>query len=606
MSRGADGSTWITSVVVPPHENLHQMEYKYLVGTKRQHRRDRIRNVLWLPGENRKLDVPPIVVEAYDPEWILDRVTQDSEKKRQAHWTIEQSARNIGNTTSDITDLDSYHRSVPVPSVNIDLHRELRETPPVSNDVPEWYREAIFYHIYPLGTPGHGGGGFFGDVPERNDGYSDPIPRILELRAFYQHFHELGINAIYFSPMFESTSHGYDTSNFFEIDRRVGSLASFKVILAELHERGIRVCLDGVFNHTGRDHFAFQELLSAGDNWRSNPYREWYLIRRGSNQFGDPFRYECWEGHQQLPRLNLDNPAVREHLFSAARFWLGEVGIDGWRLDVAHEIPTEFWVEFRKVCYSVRPDHVLIGELIHGDYNKWVGPKAGRLHSGTNYQLSKPIWSSLKDKNFFEFAHSLRYELQVYDDLCLLNFVSNHDVSRVASQLNDPSLVMLAYVLVFCTRGVPCVYYGDETGMRGNKNDGDAALRRRMPRSQSEWEDPSGTICTAIASLAQLRKSWKTLAHGAMRCIQNTNEQLVIVRYDDNEFIVVALNCSSSGYTYCAPLQELFPHLSAGAALTEIWSSRCEEKLGDVTYDGAAIRFDLPALSACCLRGPRK
>lgn len=240
---------------------------------------------------------------------------------------------------------------------------------------PEWFDEGLMYQIYPLGTPGPGGGGFFGGVPAENDMVSPPTQKILLLRQWYTHLVNLGVTSIYFSPLFESETHGYDTVDYFMIDRRVGDLASFKTIVKELHELGIKVILDGVFNHTGRSFFAFQALVKAGANWASCEYKDWYFLSEGNSTYDDAFAYRSWEGHEELPELNVENQQVKDYLFKVAKFWLGEVQVDGWRLDVAHELPPAFWRDFRTACTEANPEHILLGEVIHGDYNTWYVPQ---------------------------------------------------------------------------------------------------------------------------------------------------------------------------------------------------------------------------------------
>jgi cyclomaltodextrinase len=370
---------------------------------------------------------------------------------------------------------------------------------------PEWFEEGLMYQIYPLGTPGPGGGGFFGGVPATNDLTSPPEQKLLLLRQWYSHLVKLGVTSIYFSPLFESETHGYDTVDYFMIDRRVGDLETFKTIVEELHELGIKVILDGVFNHTGRNFFAFQEIIKAGANWAQCPYKEWYFISEGNSTYDDPFAYRSWEGHEELPELNVENEAVREYLFKVAGFWLGEVGVDGWRLDVAHELPPAFWRDFRTACTQANPEHVLLGEVIHGDYNVWVGPGKGLLHSGTNYQLSKALWSSLKEHNFWELDSAIQRDLMLYREMCLVNFLSNHDVARVATQLQgEPQLNKLAHFMLLTFRGVPCIYYGDELCVQGRKEDGDSALRMAMvPADETSGQWPHGVptyTCTYVCT----------------------------------------------------------------------------------------------------------
>ncbi|KAK3269464.1 hypothetical protein CYMTET_22097 [Cymbomonas tetramitiformis] len=275
--------------------------------------------------------------------------------------------------------------------------------------LPEWAENAVFYQLYPLG--------FFG-APTLNDLAPTPVPRLAKLREYYGYFKDLGVTAVYFSPLFESDTHGYDTADYFQIDRRMGDVALFKEIVDELHSHGMRVVLDGVFNHTGRRHPAFVDVMEKGPHL--SEYANWYTVGARPDDYEGwceipdeehGFSYDCWEGHAMLPKLNHAEPAVREHIFEVARFWLKEIGVDGWRLDVAHEMSPDFWREFRTVCMEANPDCLLVGEMIHGNYNNWVGND--RLHSGTNYQLSRAIWHSVLTQNFDELSCALLREEKV-------------------------------------------------------------------------------------------------------------------------------------------------------------------------------------------------
>ncbi|EKX52762.1 hypothetical protein GUITHDRAFT_161282 [Guillardia theta CCMP2712] len=414
---------------------------------------------------------------------------------------------------------------------------------------PEWFENGIVYQIYPLGSPGEDGkgGGFFGEVPAENDLTSPPKKRLLELRQWYDHLETLGVTAIYFSPIFESETHGYDTVDYYQIDRRVGDIETFRTIVKELQKRGIKVILDGVFNHTGRKFFAFKDLLKHGADWMKSPYKEWYFISEGNSTYGDPFSYRSWEGHEELPELNVENSEVRDYLFEVGKFWLGEVGIDGWRLDVAHELPPSFWRDFRSACTEANPEHVLLGEVIHGDYNTWVGPAKGLLHSGTNYQLSKALWSSLKDHNFWEIDSAFSRDRMLYREMSLVNFLSNHDVARVATQLeNEPQLLPLAYFLLMTVRGIPCIYYGDECGVKGRKEDGDAALRMAMVKPDDEWPAGGRELFNGIAHLVQFRNKHEALKTGSLQTLFHSNNELLFARISDTtgEVLLVAVNSS--------------------------------------------------------------
>jgi cyclomaltodextrinase len=411
--------------------------------------------------------------------------------------------------------------------------------------VPAWAREAVFYHIYPLG---------FLDAPPQNDPEAEPVPRLAELRKWYDHIAGLGANAIYFGPLFESVRHGYDTTDYFQIDRRLGDVALFREIVGELHERGFKVILDGVFNHTGREFFAFRDIRERG---RDSGYVDWYRVDwNGDSSYQDGFAYDSWEGHQGLPRLNLDNPAVRQYIHEVSRMWLGDVGLDGWRLDVAYEISPDFWWEFRRECKGINPDCLLLGEMVHGDYRTWVAPDL--LDSGTDYQLHKAFWSSLNDANLWELKYALdrayNSELGVFKELTLLNFLGNHDVTRILSRLEDPRHIYVALIALFTVPGIPCLYYGDEIGLTGRKEDGDQALRRPMLSPDAEWPEERHHLYRETARLAALRKRLPVLSYGRFAALEVSGTQFGFLRENDNQVAVVALNAEDEEVSLALPV----------------------------------------------------
>ncbi len=261
-----------------------------------------------------------------------------------------------------------------------------------------WVNESIFYHIYPLGFCG---------APQQN-GQDAPVNRIGKLSGWIPHLRELGVNALYIGPVFESSEHGYDTRDYYNIDRRLGSNEDFKRLCRELHENGIRVVLDGVFNHVGREFWAFQDVQKNGS---ASPYCGWFhnLNFGGGSPLGDPFWYEGWQGHYNLVKLNLRNPDVVSHLLGAVGMWIDEFGIDGLRLDAADCVDMDFFHQLRNYCKGRNPDFWLMGEIIHGDYNRWANP--GALDSVTNYECRKGLYSSHNDKNYFEIAYSLNRQI---------------------------------------------------------------------------------------------------------------------------------------------------------------------------------------------------
>ena len=303
------------------------------------------------------------------------------------------------------------------------------------------------------------------------------------------------------------------------------------------HRAGLRVLLDGVFNHVGRGFWAFRDVQEK--KWDS-PYQDWFRLDFGGNtNYNDGFWYEGWEGHNELVKLNLFNPAVVEHQFQAIRSWVERFDIDGLRLDVAYCLPPEYLKQLRGFTQSLKPDFVLMGETLHGDYNRWMGPEL--CHSVTNYECYKGLWSSFNSLNLFEIAHSLNRQFgpeqwTLYKGAHLLSFLDNHDVTRIASQLNDPDHLRPTYALMFGMPGVPAVYYGSEWGIRGEKKDGDAALRPALERP--EWND----LTDFLAKLAHAKRNSPALCYGGYRNVLLTNRQLIFERACPEERVLVAIN----------------------------------------------------------------
>ena len=319
-----------------------------------------------------------------------------------------------------------------------------------------WYDEAVFYHIYPLGLA---------DAPKENS-YGEPQHRLNTLVPWISHVKEIGCNAIYIGPLFESVGHGYETTDYKKLDSRLGTNEDLADFVAKCHEQGIRVILDGVFNHTGRDFFAFQDIKK---NRESSPYKDWYCNVNfwGNNEYNDGFSYENWGGYNLLVKLNQHNPAVRDYICDVIRFWVSEFDIDGIRLDAADVLDFEYMKALRHVANEVKPEFWLMGEVIHGDYTRWVNE--GTLHSVTNYTLHKALYSGHNDHNYFEIAHTVKrlYDMggSRPDGLKLYNFVDNHDVERIYTKLNNKAHFTPVHILLYTLPGVPSIYYGSEFGI---------------------------------------------------------------------------------------------------------------------------------------------
>ena len=256
-----------------------------------------------------------------------------------------------------------------------------------------WANKSVFYQIYPLG---------FCNAPFENDGQS--CHRIRKIEECIPHIKKLNVDAIYFSPLFESDTHGYNTRDYRRIDCRLGTNEDFSALCAKLHENGIKVVLDGVFNHVGRGFWAFEDVREKREH---SPYCSWfYLNFDGDSNYQDGFWYEGWEGHYDLVKLNLENPEVVSYLFDCISEWVEHYDIDGLRLDVAYCLPLSFLQLLHAHCRRLKPDFFLLGELLHGDYNRWVNPEM--LDSATNYECYKGLYSSFNSHNLFEIMHSLK------------------------------------------------------------------------------------------------------------------------------------------------------------------------------------------------------
>ena len=396
-----------------------------------------------------------------------------------------------------------------------------------------WAYESVFYQIYPLGFCG---------APFENDGKQES--RILKVIDWIPHIEKLGANAIYFSPVFESDTHGYNTRDYTKIDCRLGTNEDFKLVCDKLHAAGIKVVLDGVFNHVGRGFWAFQDVLA---NREGSRYRDWFHIDFGGNSnYNDGLWYEGWEGNYDLVKLNLRNEEVIQHIFSAVKGWIDEFDIDGLRLDVAYCLDHDFLRRLRQHVDGLKDDFFIVGETLHGDYNQWMND--AMCNSVTNYECYKGLFSSFNSMNMFEICHSLARQFgpenwTLYKGKHLLSFVDNHDVSRIASNLNNEKHLPLIYALAFGMPGIPCVYYGSEWGAKANKSEGDPALRACFEKPEFN------ELSEYIAKLAEAKKGSKALNYGNFRNVVLTNHQCIFERACDGERVLVAINASDAPFT---------------------------------------------------------
>ncbi len=399
---------------------------------------------------------------------------------------------------------------------------------------PKWFENARIYHIYPLGFTG---------APEINDFQSHPESRIDRVREILDHIRSMGLNTIYFGPVFESVSHGYDTADYTCIDRRLGTNASFRQLVDDLHKQGVRVVLDGVFNHVGREFQPFRDLRERG---KDSPFIDWFeeVNFEEDNVFHDGFSYKGWEGHLELVSLNLKNPEVKSYLLDCVRMMMEDLQIDGLRLDVAYLLNRDFIAELARFCRSLKEDFWLMGEIIHGDYNEIAGPDL--LDSATNYECYKGLYSSHNDYNLHEIAWSLNRQFGdqgIYRDLKLYNFLDNHDVDRIASVLENPGQLPALYALLFMMPGIPSVYYGSEWLYRGKRTGyDDKALRPSIDDIPKE----DRSLVDQIRLFSHIREEHKSLSLGKFTPLETESEQMMFARQHKEETLVFAMNICGS------------------------------------------------------------
>ena len=392
-----------------------------------------------------------------------------------------------------------------------------------------WHNEAIFYHIYPLGLTG---------APKTND-YSASVSRLNTLLPWIDHIKEIGCTALYIGPLFESVGHGYETTDYKKLDSRLGTNEDLKNFVAVCHEKGIKVIFDGVFNHTGRDFFAFKDIQQNREHSR---YLNWYCNVNfgGNNEYNDGFSYENWGGYNLLVKLNQRNPEVQNYICDVIRFWVSEFDVDGIRLDAADVLDFDFMRALRRTAAEVKEDFWLMGEVIHGDYSRWVNGET--LHSVTNYALHKALYSGHNDHNYFEIAHTVKY-LQNMGNLDLYNFVDNHDVERIYTKLSNKAHFAPVHVLLYTLPGVPSIYYGSEFGIEGKKEKfSDDSLRPALNLKDYADAITTNPNTALIAALGKVRQHTPALSYGSYTELHLTNRQFAFARDLDGVRVIVTVN----------------------------------------------------------------
>lgn len=397
-----------------------------------------------------------------------------------------------------------------------------------------WYEESFAYQIYPLGLCG---------APYENDGVLEHRLRNVIEDGWVSHLQKLGVSCLILNPVFESLSHGYDTSDYTKVDCRLGTNDDLKELVGACHAAGIRVLLDGVFNHVGRGFWAFKDVQERREQ---SPYCGWFEIDwGGNNEWDDGFSYSTWQGVPYLIKLNHHSFELNDHLADVIRGWEEEFGINGLRLDVAYCLDRGFLGYLRQIADELSSKRgekfLLLGETMFGDYNQWMGD--GLCDTVTNYECYKGLWSSMNSANMHEVAYALErqsgsHPWDLYTGKHLLDFVDNHDVPRIATQLSDKNQLKPLYGLLFGMPGVPCVYYGSEWGIEGEQKFGDHELRPHL--EAPEWNGLTDWIC----GLAAARKKSKALMWGSYEQLRVTPQQLVFRRVFEGERVIVAVNAS--------------------------------------------------------------
>ena len=434
-------------------------------------------------------------------------------------------------------------------------------------ETPEWVKDAVFYQIFPER---------FANGDPSNDpkgalpwGSTEPTPANFfggDLQGVIDHLDylsELGINAIYFTPLFKATTnHKYDTEDYMMLDPQFGDKDTLKKLVDLCHERGIRVLLDAVFNHSGRTFAPFVDVQKNGEN---SKYKDWFHVRSLPLEVVDGIpTYDTFAFEPLMPKLNTENPEVKEYLLKAAEYWIKETGIDGWRLDVANEVSHQFWREFRQVVKKAKPDAYILGEVWH-ESSIWL--EGDQFDAVMNYPFTNAVLDFFINRTVDaeQFSFMLGKQLAGYprqaSDVAF-NLLDSHDTARLLTQAKgDKRLMKLAALFQFTYSGTPCIYYGDEIGMDGGHDPG---CRKCM-----EWDEnkQDNDLFTFYQKLIRLRKGHTALRTGFFQILtaEHNGGKLAYLREDDHERIVVLVNNDKVSQSITVPAEEReWTHLWTG------------------------------------------
>lgn len=508
---------------------------------------------------DRVCEVEPIIVECIEMEKVGSdeyhdyfEVQIETEYTRVCYYFLLTDYENVQQFYSEygFSDEMKCHRTqyFQLPY----LHRDNRIT------MPEWTKEMVMYHIYPdsFASGRRNIGGEKKEITLDHGLVSRSVNggTLQGIRENLDYIEKLGANCIYLNPIFAAASwHKYDTIDYKKVDPCLGTIQDLRELVLDCHARGIRVILDGVFNHCGSGFFAFQHVLRHGEG---SIYRDWFYELQFPIQYVTPPNYEAFAYVKEMPKLNTGNSAVRDYFCEVGRYWIREADIDGWRLDVANEVDHEFWRSFRHAVKQEKRDAFLIGEIWE-DANVWL--QGDQFDSTMNYTFRNICLKffaeqSIGVEQFDERVHhmNLRYPWEV--SCVQMNFLDTHDVPRFLSYCDgDMEKLKLALFFMMVAVGIPSVFYGDEQLIEGMS---EAEYRKPMVWNR----DSEQSLYGYYQKWMNIRREHPALHRGNYRTIlaDDKNEVYVFSRQYDAERCVIVLNRSEEGRCVCVePLRDI-------------------------------------------------